>query len=235
MKISGSKAILFNRMTSLFNPLVWIDISDLTSPKVGGVIDEKGTEAAAIYQNKAVYKAAQLIEQNLLTGEKKTFKSLIRAKDLLIDENVIVVQNQDEVQVLDHQYNLISQGKMDSSSPQNILFSELKLIVCFPDSLQVLDFATKKIQKQKFPSLKDHSCRLPHFVSGNTIWFLTTTRVQDKVQYNLVRLDVESEESKVTIYPLREDLEYDERAIEIISNEIRIYLREKILIYRLEK
>lgn len=57
MKVSGSKVILFNDRTGLFNPLVWIDISDLTSPKVGGVIDEKGIEAvAAIYQNRVVYK-----------------------------------------------------------------------------------------------------------------------------------------------------------------------------------
>ncbi|MBF3378311.1 hypothetical protein [Leptospira borgpetersenii] len=235
MKVSGSKVILFNRMTSLFNPLVWIDISDLTSPKVGGVIDEKGTEAAAIHQNQVVYKAAQLIERDLLTGEKKTFQSLIRAKELMMDENVIVVQNQDEVQVLDRQYNLISQGKVGSSFPKNFLFSELKLIVCLPNSLQVLNFATKKIQKQKLPPLKDHSCRSPYFVSGNTIWFLTTTNVQNKVQYNLVRLDIESEESKVTIYLLREDLKYNDSAIEIVSDEIRIYLREKILIYRLEK
>ncbi|EMO61648.1 hypothetical protein LEP1GSC133_0446 [Leptospira borgpetersenii serovar Pomona str. 200901868] len=235
MKVSGSKVILFNRMTSLFNPLVWIDISDLTSPKVGGVIDEKGTEAAAIHQNQVVYKAAQLIERDLLTGEKKTFQSLIRAKELMMDENVIVVQNQDEVQVLDRQYNLISQGKVGSSFPKNFLFSELKLIVCLPDSLQVLNFATKKIQKQKLPSLKDHSCKSPYFVSGNTIWFLTTTNVQNKVQYNLVRLDVESEESKVTIYLFREDLKYNDSAIEIVSDEIRIYPREKILIYRLEK
>lgn len=240
MKISGSKVILFNHKTSLFNPLVWIDISDLNSPKVGGVIDEKGTEAAAIHQNQVVYKTKtdQLIEQNFLTGEKKTFQSLIRAKELMIDENVIVVQNQNEVQVLDRQYNLISQGKVVSSFPKNFLFSELKLIVCFTNDLGVLEvfgFSTPKIQKQKLPSLKDHSCRSPYFVSGNTIWFLTTTDVQNKVQYNLVRLDVESEESKVTIYLLREDLKYNDSAIEIVSDEIRIYLREKILIYRLEK
>ncbi|WP_061230853.1 hypothetical protein [Leptospira weilii] len=235
MKVSESKVILFNRMTSLFNPLVWIDISDLTSPKVGGVIDEKGTEAAAIHQDQVIYKANQLIEQNLLTGEKKTFRSLIRAKELMMDENVIVVQNQDEVQVLDRQYNLISQGKVKTSFPKNFLFSKLKLIVCLPDSLEVLGFATKKIQKQKFPSLKDHSCRLPYFVSGNSIWFLTTTRNRDdEIRYHLVRLDMDSKESKATIHVLKEDLDYDEFAIEIVSDEIRIYLRRKILIYRLE-
>ncbi|EMF40490.1 hypothetical protein LEP1GSC067_2358 [Leptospira interrogans serovar Lora str. TE 1992] len=61
MKVSGSKVILFNDRTGLFNPLVWIDISDLTSPKVGGVIDEKGIEAvAAIYQNRVVYKTKRI-------------------------------------------------------------------------------------------------------------------------------------------------------------------------------
>nr|WP_061270550.1 hypothetical protein [Leptospira interrogans] len=242
MKVSGSKVILFNDRTGLFNPLVWIDISDLTSPKVGGVIDEKGIEAvAAIYQNRVVYKTKtdQLIEQNLLTGEKKTFQSLIRVRELMIDESVIVVQNPNEVQVLDRQYNLISQGKAGSPFPQNVLFSELKLIVSVPlaDPLEVFSFSAPKIQKQKFPSLEGHFCRLPYFVSGNSIWFLTTTHARDgeKIRYNLVRLDMDSKESKATNHILKENLNYDECAIEILSDEIRIYLRERILIYRLEK
>lgn len=157
MKISGSKAILFNRMTSLFNPFVWIDLSDLSSPKVGGVIDEKGTEVAAIHQDQVVYKAAQLFRQDLSTGEKKPFKSIIRAKELAIDENFIVVQNQEEVQVLNLQYDLISQGKVDSGYPKSILFSEFRLIVCLDDSLQILSFINKKIQKQKLPYLKSYN------------------------------------------------------------------------------
>ncbi|EMY77941.1 WGR domain protein [Leptospira weilii serovar Ranarum str. ICFT] len=234
MKVSGSKAILFNQMTSLLNPLVWIDISDLASPKVGGVIDEKGTEAAAIYQDQVVYKTSQLFHLNLLTGEKKTFKSLIRAKELLIDEDVIVVQNQDEIQVLDLQFNLISQGKVNSGFPKTILFPELKWIVSLDDSLQVLSYAGKKIQKQKLPSLKGHSFRRPYFISGNSIWFLTTADIEEEVKYNLVRLDLEREEIQFTVFRIPNDLEYDERAIEIVSDEIRIYLRNKTLVYRLE-
>ncbi|EMF40498.1 hypothetical protein LEP1GSC067_2359 [Leptospira interrogans serovar Lora str. TE 1992] len=93
-----------------------------------------------------------MIEQNLLTGEKKTFQSLIRVRELMIDESVIVVQNPNEVQVLDRQYNLISQGKAGSPFPQNVLFSELKLIVSVPlaDPLEVFSFSAPKIQKQNF-------------------------------------------------------------------------------------
>ncbi|EKO35287.1 WGR domain protein [Leptospira santarosai str. CBC379] len=233
MKVSGSKAILFNRMTSLLNPLVWIDLNDLTSPQVGGIIDEKGSEAAAIHQNQVVYKTNQLFEQNLLNGEKRTFQSLIRAKELLIDENVIIVQNQNEVQVLDRQYNLISQGKVDACFPKSILFPKFKSIVCLDDSFQILNFGTKKLYKQRIHSLNGHSSRQACFVLNDTVWFTTSSKSGNVVQYTLVRLDVDGNENNTVLYPLQEDLEYDERTIEIVSDEIKIYLRNKILIYRL--
>ncbi|EMM85173.1 hypothetical protein LEP1GSC039_0207 [Leptospira santarosai str. 2000027870] len=234
MKVSGSKAILYNRRTSLFNPLVWIDLDDLSSPKVGGIIDEKGTDVAAIYQDQVVYKTAQLFRHDLSMGEKKSFKSIIRARELAIDENFIVVQNQEETQVLNFQYDLISQGKADSGYPKSILFSEFRLIVCLDDSLQILSFLNKKLEKQKIPILKGHSCRQPHFISGSSLWFLTIFKDSGKEQYNLVRLNPGREESKVMIFPLPDHLEYDESAIEIVSNELRIYLSNQCFVYILE-